>query len=67
MSNEVVSKWYHEVGRFASELLYLEIRDNGSAAIVNAGGEVATLATDWNVLMEANSLAELAVLLETDM
>ncbi len=65
--NEVVSRWFRDVGVGANDVLFLFVEPGRAYISDVAGGEVATLMTDCDQLCEAATLAELAEILQRDL
>jgi hypothetical protein len=62
---EIVAHWFKLVGVGSNEPLYLNVEPN-RCYISDAAGEVATLSTDWDQLMDAPTMAELAEIVQRD-
>lgn len=63
---EIVVRWYELVGTGANESVFLDLRENGKVAIIGEDGDVITLATDWDAFCEAETIEELAEILQRD-
>lgn len=66
-TNEFVNAWFAKVAPGANEPVYLNIDPDDRAFISNAQGEVVTLESDWDVLLDAPNLAALGELCRLDL
>lgn len=62
---EIVAHWFKLVGVGSNDQLYLNI-EPGRVYISDGAGDVATLETDWDQLMDAGSMEELSLIVQRD-